>query len=179
MVNRHFAMAAVSASALGWCLLGCGGLGFDIESYKNAVRSGFDLIPESVEMEQKLGECDHFIQGDGKLWNSEVHFGGRYVLSMQVPIEVNLQFSRVNRVTGEPRFYFFEVERVFVDGGNMGADFRGASQREFGTEEWRAIVDGGMDFRVIGITIHPEPVPRFEEYVAAAQAPRVQVRPAD
>jgi hypothetical protein len=165
-------------------LLGCGRGSF-MERYKMAVKSGFKKIPEAKQIEDLLGEADHFISYSGpsvpQEWNTEVHFGGRYVLTMQVVVETSFGFSDVTAVKGEPRFYFSEVSRV-VRGPNRqcGAFFDGNSERHFGRAEWRKIVAANGDFSAIGIKLkRGPPVPDFDRYVRAIRKDRVRVAPDD
>jgi hypothetical protein len=41
--------------------------------------------------------------------------------------------------------------------------------------EWKQLYESGGDFGKIGITIHPEPVPGFDKFVAAVRRDRVPV----
>ena len=142
-----------------------------IERYKRGVKSGFKKIPEAKQIEDLLGEADHFISYSGvgvpQDWNTEVHFGGRYVLTMQVEVETSYDFSKMTKVKGEPKFYFFEV--AYVERGphgTCGATFNVNSERHFGRAEWRKIVAAKGDFSVIGIKLkHGPPVPDFQHYV--------------
>ena len=69
--------AAISVILMG----GCQRSGFNMERYKNAVKDGFTKIPQACEIENLLGEADHFISYSGpdvrQDWNTEVYFAGR------------------------------------------------------------------------------------------------------
>jgi hypothetical protein len=110
-----------------FALVGCVRGSF-IERYKMGVKSGFKKIPEAKQIEDLLGEADHFISYSGanvpQEWNTEVFFGGRYVLTMQIVVETSFDFSKVTKVKGEPKFYLSEVAQVDRDpNGIWGATF--------------------------------------------------------
>jgi hypothetical protein len=168
----------IIASMVVLALLGCARGGF-IERYKMGVKSGFRKIPEAKQIEDLLGEADHFISYSGpnvpQEWNTEVHFGGRYELTMQVVVETSFDFSRVTKVKGEPKFYFSEVSRVeHYPNGQWGADFDGSSERQFGRVEWQKIVANKGDFSAIGVKLkRGPPVPDFQRYVDAVRRDRL------
>jgi hypothetical protein len=165
-------------------LVGCVRGSF-MERYKMAVKSGFKKIPEARQIEDLLGEADHFISYSGpnvpQDWNTVVRFGGRYELAMQVVVETSFDFSEVTKVKGEPRFYFYEVSRiVHYPNGKFGCYYNGASERHFGRAEWRKVVAAKADFSVIGIRLKRGPsVPDFEKFVRAVRRDAVRVSPYD
>ncbi len=176
----------ISLAAAIWVALvgGCGGSGFEVGRYKNAVKDGFTKIPQAAEIEDLLGEADHFISYSGpgvkQDWNTEVHFAGRYCLTMQVDVKVDSSFSKIVEVIGEPKFFLAEFTRVEVDAdGRVGAGSDHPSQyAEFGVREWNKVVQAKGDFSVVGVPIKKhQPVPNFEKYVEATRRPRIQVRP--
>ena len=145
-------------------LLGCVRGSF-LDRYKMAVKSGFKKIPEAAQIEQLLGEADHFISYSGpnvpQEWNTEVYFGGRYEFTMQVEVEVSYDFSAITKVKGEPKFYLSEVSRVrHYPNGTWGNDYDGNNERHFGRAESRKIVDAKGDFSAIGIKLKQGPAVR-------------------
>jgi hypothetical protein len=163
-------------------LMGCCNQMDFLDRYNMAVKSGFSQIPEAKEIEDLLGEADHFIGYSGssvpKTWNTEVYFGGRYVLTMQVEVETTRDFSTITRVLGEPKFYFHEVREAFIENGQWGARFVSQNQREFGRKEWRQIVAAKGDFSVIGIKLdRNRPIRDFDQYVKAIRRDRLRVAP--
>ena len=161
-----------------------GGCGFNLGRYKNAVKDGFAKIPQAAEIEDLLGEADHFISYSGpgvkQDWNTEVHFAGRYCLTMQVDVKVNSSFSKIVEVIGEPKFYLGEITgvEVFPDGTVGASSDQGCQYAEFGLKEWNKVVQAKGDFSVVGVPIKKgQPVPNFEKYVEATRRPRIQVRP--
>ena len=154
-----------------------------MERYRRAVKSGFKKIPEAKQIEDLLGEADHFISYSGPSvpqdWNTVVYFGGRYELAMQVVVETLFDFSEVTKVKGEPKFYFYEVSRVErYPHGQWGADYNAASERHFGRAEWQRVVAAKGDFSVIGIRLNRgPPVADFDHFVRAFRKDIVRVAP--
>ena len=151
------------------------------QHYRAAVRSGFKVIPESLEMEKLFGEADHFIthygMKEGPLqWNSEVHFYSRYVLTMQVRVELSGRYGTIVQVVDKPHYYLIELKNVFTEDGQLGT--KDGIQHTFGPPEWKKLVENQGDFSVIGITVYRDrPVAMFDEYVKAVRTPRIPVRP--
>ncbi len=151
---------------------------FDIQRYQKAVRDGFTKIPEACEIEELLGQADHFIsyQGSTPVWNTEVYFGGRYSLTMQVIVKVDKEFGKILEVVGEPKFYLVETERVVQQGAVFAA--YAADDFKFGLSEWRKVVAAKGDFSAIGIHLkRNQPVANFDRFVEGMRRPRIQVRP--
>jgi hypothetical protein len=152
------------------------------ERYTAAVQSGFQQIPQSLEMERLYGECDHFIghQPGAKtqLWNSEVIVEGRYELTMQVETRISDRFDRVLSVCSEPQFYVCEIERVdILPDGRAKASYSD-NQKQFGLKEWQKVVSADGDLSAAGIKfVREKPVKHVAEYQRQVSAPRVSVRP--
>jgi hypothetical protein len=160
----------------------CGfGSGTFIANYKQAVRSGFAKFPEAMQMESLFGEGDHFISSPGhggiRKWYSEVFFGGRYTLTMEVDVKTDADFSRITEIVGSPLFVLTEASRVTTSGNRVtGADF--STDWKFRLDDWKKVVAAKGDFSVIGITItKAKPLQDFDAYVAAEREPRLKVRP--
>ncbi len=153
----------------------------DLTWYAPAVKSGFRRIPASLQIEELLGEADHFISyyprdGRRQTWNSEVYFLGKYELTMQVEIQLSDDFRTVTGLTGELQFYLREVQFVEFYGDIPGAQF--SNEWKFGKDDWEKLVAAKGDFSVIGIKLQEgQPVDGFDAYAKAASKDRVRIRP--
>lgn len=174
--------AVVFGTAM-FTIVGCGGSGFDPVRYKQAVEDGFKKIPQACEIECLVGEADHFISYSGpdvgQDWNTEVYFGGRYCLTMQVDVKVNKDFSRITEVIGEPKFYLSEFTKVDLNAdGRTSGSTEGGESATFGVREWNQILKSGGDFSVVAVHIKKnQPVPNFDKFVEAVRRPRIQIHP--
>jgi hypothetical protein len=138
---------------------------------RKAVKSGYSKIPQAKQIDELIGEADHFISGykntdPGLEWCTDVYFAGRYELGMRVDVEVN-RSSEVTKVIGEPKFYLSEVARVDVGPGDgVSVAYQPSGHREFGAADWEKVVKAKGDFSVIGIKLNrSSPVPNFDKYV--------------
>jgi hypothetical protein len=153
----------------------------DIKSYQATHKHGLTVIREAKEIEALLGDADHFIThfgfGSGKTntWNSEVYFGGRYCLTMQVEIEIDYSNSRVTNIVGEPQFWLKVYESFSrVPNGNMSA--RTAQDIKFGRKEWQKVLESKGDFSAVGVERQKGTgLTGFEEFVRAMRAPRIKI----
>jgi hypothetical protein len=170
----------LSAALLALLLAGCRPSG--MEDYKQMVRSGLQTMPWPLEIEQVFGDADHFLTHwnfaieDPLQWNTEVYFGGRFWLTMQVETEVDYWKRTVVRTVKPPKFYLFKVASVtpFPNGGVKG---KVDKQWEFGEAEWQKLVAAKGDWAAIGISLgDTNPVPNFDTMVKAQRAPRVRVK---
>jgi hypothetical protein len=162
----------VAVLASGW-LTGCGWYPHysnEIDERK-AVKSGYTQLPEARQIDELIGEADHFISGpkntaSGLEWCTDVYFGGRYELGMRVDVEVDAATSKVTRFIGRPKFYLHEVGSVdILPDGRTSVSYR--SQHEFGADDWAKIVKAHGDFSAIGIQLDRDhPIANFESYVA-------------
>jgi len=161
----------------------CRNANFTMINYKKAVRSGLEQIPTARQIEEILGQPDHFISNSGNRlagndWNTEVFFEGRYILTMQVPVKMGHDFDRVLAVVGEPQFFLKEVESVDMEDRSIHATFRSENEwpYPFSKQEWTKVYESGGDFSAIGINLHKgDPVDGFEDYVAAIRKDRVKL----
>jgi hypothetical protein len=94
------------------------------------------------------------------IWNSEVGLFGRYVLTMQAPVDLNVVRSRVVRFH-RPTFVLLEVTDVeFLPDGRAVINY--GESKQFGPAEW-ALLAGDGDLRSIGFEpITDWPVANFE-----------------
>jgi hypothetical protein len=134
-----------------------------------------------------LGDADHFIgyhgsRSLGNDWNTEVHFYGRYVLTMQVPVRMGYQFDEVLEVLDKPKFYLVEVRSIEFYGDIPGAinETRNDWPYPFTAEDWAKVYEAGGDFSVIGIHLKKDqPVKDFDKFVEAGRRDRVKVDDAE
>jgi hypothetical protein len=154
---------------------GCGaGDGWE-RQYVEIHQSARLAIPAAVEMESLYGAADHFITYYGmktsgtNTWNTDVFFGGRYRMQMQVPVRVNYS-KQTLIVDGEPTFYLFEYTEVDLEGAaSVGKNFR------FSQDEWEKVCKAKGDLTVIGIVLNPNPVVNFDKLVEAYRRPRIPI----
>lgn len=155
--------------------------GDEMGDYKQTVRSGLATLPWPKEMEALFGEGDHFITHYGfspgpKEWNTEVYFGGRYRLTMQVDVEIDYKKHTIEKYTSPPKFYLWEIGPLTREKGEVfGAKI--ANQWVFDEAKWRKLVEATGDWTAIGLSVKKDnPIPGFDEYVKGWRAPRVQVK---
>lgn len=130
---------------------------FSEANYRQAVQSGRTKIGTVAEMERVFADFDiqHFIGHNGgatraMTWNTEVLLYDRYILTMQVPVVVNGEVSRVEKVAGEPRFWIHEVVEVRpLPRGRWGKTI--GQNWEFDSEAWARMVEHDGDLEAIGI----------------------------
>lgn len=173
---------------LKWCfivvigtaaLCGCS-QGNTMSNYVQVMQSGIMHLAWPKEMETLFGEGDHFIthynrSSGPKLWNSVVFFGGRYVLSLQVPVEIDYSSNRVHRTAGSPKFYLNELEMISIDSnGLVSATI--SRQSVINEDKWSQLVKNRGDWAVIGIKVQTNaPLSEFSKYVQAQRKPRVRI----
>lgn len=150
--------------------------------YVKTVESARHVIETAVQMEQLFRTADHFITEYGfksgpRIWNTEVYFGGRYRLTMQVEIEIDYNRDRIIRTLTEPQFHLTEVGKIEVlaDGRVYSENVKKPGQETFGLPEWRRVFAAGGDWSVIGFTIDKSSVQHFDEFVEAWRRPRIAV----
>jgi hypothetical protein len=172
------AYCRTAAALVSLLLCGCGSS--SMKDYERIHRSASSVLPAAVEMEEMYGSADHFITHFGlksqktNTWNTEVFFGDRYELTMQVEVLVHYDDARIE-VIGDPHFYLREVERVDVsDDGRVSGSYSGGAK--FSNAEWKKVYEAHGDFAVIGIKLNPEPVENFDKNVAAVRTPRIPIR---
>ena len=152
-----------------------------LDAYTKTIRSGIDKMAWPTELERFFGNGDHFIthynmSPGPKQWNSEVFFGGRYVLTLQVDVEIDYSKSEVRKIIGAPKFYLWEIESVSI-GPTRLTSTRFSSDWNFGKEEWQTFVRTKGDWSSIAITVKTNnAVPNFDNYVKQLRAPRIQVK---
>ena len=105
-----------------------------------------------------------------------VHFGGRFELSLQVPVRVDYKTNKVT-LAGSPTFWLHAVSRVEqLTDGRQVADYDGALQREFHEDKWDELVSSEFDLSVIGIPVaEVREVKGFKAYTATVRQPLLRV----
>ena len=95
-------------------------------------------------------------------WNSEVGLFGRYVLTMQAEVDLNLVRSRIVRFA-TPTFLLVEVSTVeTLPDGRTATTYSGL-QRDFGLVEWDRLVRASGDLKVLGFEPKTDkPIPGFD-----------------
>ena len=109
------------------------------------------------------------------VWNTEVFFGGRYILTYQINVTADYKGQRISRIIGNPRFVLVEVNRIFnASPESLGADIAG--DYKFNDAQWEKVVANKGDFRVIGIMVLSNaPLPKFNEFARSVGQGRIQL----
>ena len=142
-------------------------------------QAGINSLPWPKQMETLFGEGDHFITYYGvdskpKLWNSEVFFGGRYKLTLQVEVEINYWKHKIVKIVSPPKFYLLEVDSTIRD--NVGTGSISSRGWELAETQWEKLVEAKGDWSVIDIPVKTnDPVARFEDYVKGQREPRDKI----
>jgi hypothetical protein len=142
---------------------------FKNRGHQEFAAKGVSQIKPAREMDQLFADYRHYITygADGVvLFNSEAYFGDRYVLTMQVPVDIQSKSS--GTMIGTQKFYLMEVESVFGSPpGQVGAMI--SRNLNFGATEWQQVFDSRGDFSKIGFNVNAVPVPNFQKYAAAGR----------
>jgi hypothetical protein len=127
------------------------------------------------------GEVDHFIEHFGlgdERWNSEVFFGGRYRLTMQVEIEVD-HSKHLIHPRGTAAFYLVQYNQVNISkDGRAAADTglaTGLDEHYFASDKWDVFYESSGDLAVLGVQENKVPVPQFDEIVRQFRKDRLPV----
>jgi hypothetical protein len=137
-------------------------------------------IPIALDIEEFYRkDVSHFITHFGmpgnKFWNTEVFFGGRYVLSLQVPVTVDHQRDTVNAV-GPSVLVLTEIQKVVrLENGNAQAS-TGRSWT-FDETDWTNIAEYGViDFSRVGVKTDQSAVANFDFYKSEVLKDRIPVK---
>lgn len=150
-----------------------------MNDYVLTVQSGIKKLPWPIQMEKLFGDGDHFITEYGfssgpRVWHSEVFFGSRYTLAVEVKVDINYNNHTVVGIVSEPTFYLHEVESVTVSGNRVRATF--AHQWVLDKAQWEKLVKAKGDWSILGIPIKTNAaVPGFDEYIKSLRGPRVKI----
>lgn len=167
-------LAVITALPLIWGIyyfgifLGYGS--WNVRGHQEFAKNGIAQIQPAAEMDKLFEDCRHYIVYSGSesvsTWNATAYFGGRYELTMQVPVEIKSESH--GSVIGEPKFYLNEVESVSVSpSGQIGATY--SASIHFDYEQWQKVVSSGGDFSEIGFTVKPTAVPDFPKFANAGR----------
>lgn len=159
------------------------GCGVSDKDHQATLRSARIVLPIAVQMESLFPPADHFVSQFGRgstkgtLWHTNVYIGGRYVLAMEVPVELDFTGHTIN-VVGKPDLYLMEVPWVTVspDGAlstGVGAQFA------LSEDDWNKVQGNLGDFSTIGIDLNPSRVVDFDTYAAAEMSHHQLVRLVD
>ncbi|REJ92439.1 MAG: hypothetical protein DWQ34_13000 [Planctomycetota bacterium] len=188
MKNRKLIICLISIPVLAvgipllivaaWFLIYFGfyiGLGnLSVLGHQEFAANGVAQIEPARQMEELFDDCRHSIKYTGRnsvsTWHAEAYFGGRYQLTMQVPVRI--ESSTRGEVTGEPKFYLIEVRSIHHYGsdGRPGATIEQGNDwpYPFSAEDWAKVYEAGGDFSVIGINLKTdEPVKGFDDWANA------------
>jgi hypothetical protein len=142
---------------------------YKVRGHQEFAARGVSQIEPAIQMDEIFADCRHYItygQNEVPLFNSEAYFGGRYQLTMQVPIEIKSASS--GSVNGEPQFYLDEVDAVDISSsGQVGASF--SRNLNFGLPEWQKVYKTRGNFSTIGFHLNPVPVANFQKYADAGR----------
>lgn len=159
---------------LAWAILYFGfylGYGnWKVRGHQEFATNGLAQIQPAAEMDRLFEDCRHYIVYSGRdsvsTWNATAFFGDRYMLTMQVPVSISSSTS--GHVIGDPAFVLNEVRDVSVSpSGQVGASF--SRDLKFGPKEWNDLYASKGDFKVIGFSLNPKPVPDFHLYTSASR----------
>ncbi|MDB5388371.1 MAG: hypothetical protein JWM11_4017 [Planctomycetaceae bacterium] len=127
-------------------------------------------IEPAAQMNQLFEDCRHYITYAGDdghpLFNTVAYFGGRYELTMQVPVDIHSRASGM--MVDEPKFYLNELRQITVEpSGQVGASF--SRNFNFGFAQWKEVYKTNGNWNAIGIDLNPSPVEDFQKYAAATR----------
>jgi hypothetical protein len=184
MLNRKVKIALISAPLIclslaalvpvAWMVCYFGYLAYSglmNRGHQEFAVNGLDQIEPAAQMDQTFDDCRHYIVYSGpdsvSTWNSSAYFGGRYALTMQVPVKIKSATS--GKVIGEPRFYLNEVRSVAVHpNGVVSTSF--ARDLKFGPTRWKKVFEANGDFAVIGFQVKTgPPVKNFAAFARASR----------
>jgi hypothetical protein len=137
-------------------------------SSDRAIASG-QKIEFIRQFEERFPAAEHFISyytgtHGPPTWNSHAGIHGRYVLSLQMPIELGGPGRGRVLSHGTPTFYLLEIVEIHEASGGTASISYGPEQLTFELNEWARLVKSGGDLRVLGIKVNTtQPVPGFDK----------------
>jgi hypothetical protein len=137
-----------------------------------AYRSALEDAPKTIEAAGQFlklypdAEC-HFSYYTGQYgpptWVGTTGLYGRYILQMQVVVTFSSSGRKVKSF-GEPKCYLTEVKDVTIQEDGRVAYNAGATQVQFGPQEWKTLVENRGDLSSLGVTIvKDQPIPDFDK----------------
>lgn len=176
---KYFSGLIVISSIL--LLFGCGN-NVSQQDYIHIHQNGIQSLTWAKEMDQHFGRSrvDHFIShfnmGGGQLWNSEVYMDGRFVLTLQVPVQINYETQTVS-ATGKPHFYLNAYSKINqLPDGRMEGRYDGKLQRQFEEQDWNKLVGKQFDLTSLSIPqAEIRPISNFQQMVDAVRKDRMPI----
>ena len=142
---------------------------YKVWGHQEFAANGVSQIEPAMEMDRLYADCRHYItygREDVPFFNSVAYFGGRYQLTMQVPVDIDSETS--GKMSGEPQIYLNEIAKITVSPtGQIGASF--SRNLDFRSAEWKQVLNADGDFGAIGFDIKTTPVGNFQLYADASR----------
>lgn len=152
----------------------------ELACHDEVIQHGIETLIPAKEVNSLFGatNVDHFISSfgskiDAPVWNGVVFFGGRYRLSLKVPISIDYEKCRLNRATDSVIVYINEVTKVEIStSGGAEATLKGGIGK-LSESDWKKLVTHGGDWSVVGVPIltNAPPIRNFDEYVRQSREP--------
>src|SRR5258708_5261659 len=93
----------------------------ELECHDKVVHHGIETFSFAAQVNSLFGatNVEHFISSFGSkthtsIWNSVTYFGGRYTLSLKVPISIDYENCRLKGATGSAIVSVNEVTKVDI-----------------------------------------------------------------
>ncbi len=149
-----------------------GGATGGADCYEKTVLSGMGSLKWASQIEKWYGpqDVDHFITHFGfdknkpRTWNSVAYLHGRYILTVQIPVDINYKKCSVIRVAGKPKIDLAEIKSIeILPGEKVSTRYHdGAACSE---DDWALLEDAGGDLKVLPLNIEKsDPHPLFDQY---------------
>lgn len=152
----------------------------ELRCHDKVVRDGIEalVIPKEVGLLFGPERVDHFISNFGSktlspVWNSVTYFGGRYILSLRIPISIDYKNCKLTGATGSATVRINEVIKVELStSGIAEATLKG--QWRLNENEWKWLVKNKGDWSVVKVPILTgAPVEDFDEFVRQRRDPHL------
>ncbi len=148
-----------------------------LDEYIAIHESAATRVPIARQMEEMFAPADHFIthygMGEGvKVWNTQCFLNDRYVLTMQVDVEIDYSQLTVSQV-GEPQLWLRYVEEYSE---SEGAAFDPSKEVQFDATQWQEIYEAGGDFQEIDVALETTAATGMQEYIMARRTPLIAVQ---
>jgi hypothetical protein len=149
--------------------------------YKTTLAFAKTAVPVAAQIEELFPEVDHFITHYGRgfskgsqVWNTEAYFSGRYVLTMQVDIDIDYDSNSFQPV-GEPRFKIEELSKItFLPDGRGEATI--GDSKFLSLSEWQAFYESGGDVSSVQLPAKDAATNGFDRFVANLRKDRIGAR---
>ena len=151
-----------------------------IECHDKVVEHGRKVFDLARQVDEFFGaeNVDHFISDyESKInvpeWNSVVYFGGRYMFSLSIPIDIDYKNCNFIKSTGLAFIQINEVTKVEINEfGGVGARMEG--QWRLTESEWKGLLESNGDWSVVNVPILKDapPIENFDKYVTQSRKQR-------